>query len=138
MAKLAKKPQKPYRSFCLTAHNNGQWCKKIRGKVHFFGVWADPQGALDRYLQVAADLSAGRQPRRSTLSPDGVTVKDVCNHSVMPQLRGQRAPSVSAGNKPTLVRGCAVRSGRSRSRLVPSGCPPVTEALHHSIFETAG
>jgi len=88
MAKLAKlmKPQKPYRSFCLTAHNNGQWCKKIRGKVHFFGVWADPQDALDRYHQVADDLHAGRQPQASTLSPNAVTVKDVCNHYLTHQL----------------------------------------------------
>ncbi len=73
-----KKPRKPYPSFPLTAHNNGQWCKKIRGKVHFFGVWADFQAALDRYLQVAADLHAGRRPP-DTLSADGVTVKGVCN-----------------------------------------------------------
>jgi integrase len=88
MVKLAKstKPQKPYPSFCLTAHNNGQWCKKIRGKVHFFGVWADPQAALDQYRRVAADLHAGKQPQMSTLSPDGVTVKDVCNHYLTHQL----------------------------------------------------
>ena len=59
---LTKKPGKPYPSFPLTAHNNGQWCKKVRGRVHFFGVWADPQAALDNYLQVAADLHAGSQP----------------------------------------------------------------------------
>lgn len=28
------KPGKPYPSFPLTAHTNGQWCKAIRGKVH--------------------------------------------------------------------------------------------------------
>ena len=26
-----KRPSKPYPNFPLTAHNNGQWCKKIRG-----------------------------------------------------------------------------------------------------------
>jgi hypothetical protein len=36
----------PRASFPLTAHPNGQWCKKIRGKVHFFGVWLDPDAAL--------------------------------------------------------------------------------------------
>jgi hypothetical protein len=33
-----KKPVKPRASFPLAAHPNGQWCKKIRGKVPFFGV----------------------------------------------------------------------------------------------------
>ena len=75
-----QKPTKPCPSFPLTAHNNGQWCKKIRGKPHFFGVWADPQAALDNYLRVVADLHAGKQPPQATLSPDTVTIKDVCNH----------------------------------------------------------
>jgi hypothetical protein len=75
------KPQKPYPSFPLTAHPNGQWCKKIRGRVHFFGVWANPEAALDRYHAVAADLHAGRTPRVSTLSHSGLTVKDVCSSS---------------------------------------------------------
>jgi hypothetical protein len=33
--KLPTKTEKTYPDFPLTAHNNGQWCKKIRGKVHF-------------------------------------------------------------------------------------------------------
>jgi len=74
-----KKPSKPYPSFPLTAHNNGQWCKKIRGKIHFFGVWIDPEAAHQRYLREGADLHAGREPRPETLSPGAATVKDVCN-----------------------------------------------------------
>ncbi|MCX5670383.1 MAG: tyrosine-type recombinase/integrase [Planctomycetota bacterium] len=73
------KPAKPSSSFPLTPHNNGQWCKKIRGKVHFFGVWEDPQAAHNNYLLVAADLHAGRQPR-PTVSAGGASVKQVCNH----------------------------------------------------------
>ncbi|MFA5864727.1 MAG: hypothetical protein WC975_08565 [Phycisphaerae bacterium] len=42
---LKTKPIKPYPTFPLTTHPNGQWCKKIRGKIHFFGVWADPEAA---------------------------------------------------------------------------------------------
>jgi len=82
-----KKPRKPYPSFPLTAHNNGQWCKKIRGKVHFFGVWADPQAALDKYLGVAADLHAGKHPLQATLSPEGLIVKDICNRYLNHQLQ---------------------------------------------------
>ena len=75
-----RKPAKPYSTFPLTPHNNGQWCKKIRGKIHFFGVWEDPDTALQRYLGVAADLHAGREPRLSTLSAEGITVKQLCDH----------------------------------------------------------
>ena len=74
-----RKPRKPYASFPLTPHNNGQWCKKIRGKVHFFGSWADPEAALRHYLSVAEDLHAGRRPRQTTVSAEGPTVKEVCN-----------------------------------------------------------
>ena len=52
------KPRKPNPTFPLTAHDNGQWCKKIRGKIHFFGVWEDRHAALQQYLRVAADLHA--------------------------------------------------------------------------------
>jgi len=88
------KPSKPYPSFPLTAHNNGQWCKKIRGKVHFFGVWTDPQAALDSYLQAAADLHAGRQPSSATLPSDTLTVKDVCNHYLTHQLQRVEAGEI--------------------------------------------
>lgn len=92
-AKARGRPSKPYLSFPLTAHNNGQWCKKIRGKVHFFGTWEDPQAALDRYLHVAEDLHGGRQPRIAT---DTVTIKDICNHFLSHQLQKQQAGEISA------------------------------------------
>src|SRR5262245_17953284 len=70
------KPAKPYPDFPLTAHPAGYWCKKIRGKLHYFGPWDDPEGALRKYREQADDLHAGRTPRPD---PEGLTVKDVCN-----------------------------------------------------------
>jgi integrase len=95
--KKTKKPSKPYRSFPLTAHNNGQWCKKIHGRVLFFGVWADPQAAFDDYLRRADDLHAGRRPSTtSTISANGVTVKDVCNHFLTYQLNKTNNGEITA------------------------------------------
>jgi integrase len=70
------KPAKPYPEFPLTAHPAGSWCKKIRGKLVYFGPWSDPDGALKKYLEQKDDLHAGRTPRTD---PQALTVKDVAN-----------------------------------------------------------
>jgi len=54
--------RKPYPSFPLTPHSCGQFVKKIRGKYRYFG--SDPNEALRRYHEEAADLHAGREPTR--------------------------------------------------------------------------
>ena len=79
-----KKPKKPYPSFPLTAHPNGQWCKKILGKVHFFGVWADPDAALEHYHRMAADLHAGREP--ASVDDVELTVKELGNQYLTYQM----------------------------------------------------
>jgi integrase len=70
------KPPKPYPEFPLTAHPAGYWCKKIRGKIHYFGPWTDPAGALDNYERQKEALHAGKTPRQN---PETLTVKDVAN-----------------------------------------------------------
>lgn len=74
-ARRPAKPSKPYPEFPLTANSNGQWSKKVRGKVHYFGVWANPEAAESLWNEQKEDLLAGRKPR----SRDGLNVGDLFN-----------------------------------------------------------
>ncbi|MCD6392916.1 MAG: hypothetical protein J7M40_05365 [Planctomycetes bacterium] len=72
------KPKRKTRSdkFPLTLHNTGQFCKKINGKLYYFGT--DKQKALQRYLEQAAYLHAGKTPAPRP-SQDWLSIKILCN-----------------------------------------------------------
>ena len=69
----AKQPAK----LPLTKHPKGYWCKKIKGKLHYFGkVEGDEDGqkALAKYLDAKDEILAGRKP--SGHRSGGLTVAD--------------------------------------------------------------
>jgi len=56
------KPKKPYPTFPLTAMGNGYWCRKINGKIYYFGRWEDPDGALKKHNEEYHYLKSGVAP----------------------------------------------------------------------------
>jgi integrase len=81
-SKRQSKPAKPHPDFPLFPHSTRRWCKKIRGKFHYFGsTVADPQGraALELWLAQKDALLAGRVPRTEQ---DGQqkNVQRLCDH----------------------------------------------------------
>jgi integrase len=70
-------PEKPYPSYPLRPHANGQLCKKIRGRVYFFGVWSDPESALAEYNRRRPFLETGTAEPVAAEAADGLTVKNL-------------------------------------------------------------
>ena len=69
--------RKPYAGFPLTPHPSGRWCKKIRGKLHYFGKLASPDAALEPFNREWPYLKGGRTPPPIDTG-DGCTVRQGC------------------------------------------------------------
>ncbi len=76
MAKSKSKRKTRSDKFPLTLHNTGQFCKRIKGKLYYFGT--NKQEALQRYLEQAAYLHAGKAPTPRS-SKDRLSIKILCN-----------------------------------------------------------
>jgi hypothetical protein len=48
--------------FPLGKHPSGQFCKRIKGKLIYFGKVSDPQAALNKYLAEKDYWQAGKSP----------------------------------------------------------------------------
>jgi integrase len=76
-----QKPGKPYEGYPLFAHPSGQWAKKIRKRLLYFGSWrTDPEGtaALETFNREWPYLKEGRTPPTVDVS-GGCTLRQLCN-----------------------------------------------------------
>ena len=112
-----KKPKKPYPDFPLFPHATGQWAKKIRGKMFYFGT--DAEAALKKYTAERDDLQAGRTPRATPVG--GVSIRDLCNRFLTAKKRllesGELVPRRGATTT-TLAKPSLKRSARNVSSWI--------------------
>ena len=73
------KPEKPYPDFPMGWHRSGYWCKRILGKLYYFGERGDTSGktALADFNRRSPYLFAGQDP--DDFLSDGYTLHKLCN-----------------------------------------------------------
>ena len=130
------KPAKPSPDFPLFPHATGYWAKKIRGKMHYFGPWADPDGASEKYLEQKDSLHAGRLPR-----PDlnALTVKDVVNGFLTMKLRLVEAGELKQRTLCGYKEACdAIMAAFGKQRLLDDIGPADFAALRNKLAKRYG
>lgn len=121
------RPEKPYPEFPLFPHATKRWAKKIRGKMHYFGPWDDPEGALNKYLDQKDDLYAGRV---HGVQGDGLTVKDLAIQFLTSKKLLEESGDLSKRHYADCARTCeAIAKAFGSSRLVSDLGPEDFEGL---------
>ena len=114
-----KEPGKPYKTFPLTPHKSGQFCKKIRGKIHYFGKIADPEAALRRYHEHARGLHAGEIDRVDRTGD--LTIAELANQFLAAKERKRANGDIEAATFVEYHRDCELLVEHfGRDRTVPS------------------
>jgi integrase len=129
---------KPYEGFPLTPHPSGRWCKKIRGKLHYFGKVAEPEAALERFNREWPYLKDGR-----TAPPidtgDGCTVRLLCNAFLTSKRAKLDSGELSARSFQDYFNTCDLLIKQlGRDRRVDDLRPDDFEALRKALAKTRG
>lgn len=132
-----KKPAKPYKDFPLFPHACGQWAKKIKGRQHYFGVWADSDAALKKYLVERDFLQAGLDPPPDDQSI--VLLRDLCNAFLTAKQQRLNSGELGRGTFTDYKRSCElVIATLGRLRAAASISPTDFTRLRGFITERYG
>lgn len=113
---------KPRPDFPLTAHPSGRWCKKVRGKIHYFGPIDKPDEAVALWLEQKDALLAGLTPRAKR--PAGLVLADIVNAYLTHKQDLLRSGELSTRTYETDYRTCASMIAHfRRDRLIDDLLP---------------
>ncbi|MEZ6102478.1 MAG: tyrosine-type recombinase/integrase [Pirellulaceae bacterium] len=73
------RPKKPHPDYPLFPHLSGQWAKKVKGKLYYFGRWEEPDTALANYKANLVTILATGAKRVHPGTPDRLTLRQGCN-----------------------------------------------------------
>ncbi len=134
----SKTAKKPYEGFPLTPHPSGRWCKKIRGRLHYFGKLCDPDAALERFNQEWPYLKDGRTPP-AVDTGDGCTVRLLCNAFLTSKRAKLDSGELSPRSFKDYFNTCAILVDQfGRDRRVDDLRPDDFESLRKAIARTRG
>ncbi len=137
-ARKSPRPAKPYAGFPLTPHPSGRWCKKIRGKLHYFGKIAEPDAALERFNREWSFLKDGRTPPPIDTG-DGCTVRLLCNSFLTSKRAKVDSGELSRRSFQDYFNTCAILIDRlGRDRRIDDLRPDDFHALRKSLAKTRG
>ena len=137
-SRIQNKPRKPYVDYPLYAHNTGRWAKRIRGKIHYFGPWDNPQRALEKLNQEWPYLSQGRTPP-PTDAGDTCTLRFLCNSFLTSKRNKLNSKELSERSFRDYFKTCeALISHFSRDRRVDDLRPDDFEGLRSKLAGRLG
>jgi integrase len=132
------KSAKPYEGFPLTPHPSRRWCKKIRGRLHYFGKVDNPEAALERFNREWPYLKDGRTPPPIDTG-DGCTVRVLCNAFLTSKKAKLDSGELAPRSFQDYYRTCEILIDRlGRDRRVDDLRPDDFEALRKALAKTRG